>query len=476
MSEPVWIECPHCDSRLKLKNRNIVGKKVPCPKCKEPFRIEVPPESEAELEAFEDDFESFDHDDADEYSNEAVPVADGGYDDYEDDEYEDDDGYAAPSRSPRGKQPEQKSNGMVIGLAIGGGSLLVVGAVVGMYFAFSGGDAGQRNAAVATSAAAPPSQPAEAATDSPGDETDGADAAANGADAPAANGNGAAAPGAGNSAPALGGLGGGNRNLTDAQRQAIAERIRNNKDAKAGMKKAIEERKDDLQRETKWTAEMLEEFAADQRLPPDQRKFHPDGKRKRPGDAAPAKPQPAQQPVAQAATPQPATQPASTPVVTAAATQDAAPDPEKAAETAIRELGGRVNLNGDRRVDSVQLRNLEELSDDDLEHLQVFESLEKLDLGFSPIGDEGLAHLAELTQLKGLNLAGTNITNDGLEHLTGLKNLEHLSVQQTEISNRGIRHLTQLESLQNFFWGRSKIKQIGLKQLAKALPNCNIEQ
>jgi hypothetical protein len=354
---------------------------------------------------------------------------------------------------------------MVIGLAIGGGGLLVVGSVVGMYFAFSGGDAGQPNA-IAASAAASASAPDDAATDSPGDAPDGANVAANGADAPLANGNGAAAapgPGAANSAKADGsapamGLRGGNRQLSAAQRQAIAEHIRNNPDAKAAMAQSVEENKDDLQRVTKWTPEMLEEFAADQKLPPDQRRFYPNGQRKRPGDTPPAESKPAQQPVVVATTAQPVTQPAPAPAETAVATQDApAVNPEEEAAEAIKEVGGKLDLDSDRRVESVQLRSLEELSDDDLVHLQAFKNIEKLDLGFSPIGDEGLAHLAELTQLKGLNLAGTSITNDGLAHLTGLKNLEHLSVQQTEISNRGI-------------------KQIGLKQLAKALPNCNIEQ
>src|SRR5437762_4442523 len=42
MSEAISVECPQCGAKLKLKNRNSVGKRVPCPKCKKPFMVKVP--------------------------------------------------------------------------------------------------------------------------------------------------------------------------------------------------------------------------------------------------------------------------------------------------------------------------------------------------------------------------------------------------------------------------------------------------
>lgn len=41
MSEPLSIKCPNCGSGLKLKDYSLIGKKVPCPKCKVPFQIAV---------------------------------------------------------------------------------------------------------------------------------------------------------------------------------------------------------------------------------------------------------------------------------------------------------------------------------------------------------------------------------------------------------------------------------------------------
>src|SRR5262249_61545554 len=38
----ISVECPKCGAKLKLKNRSAVGKRVPCPKCKKPFVVELP--------------------------------------------------------------------------------------------------------------------------------------------------------------------------------------------------------------------------------------------------------------------------------------------------------------------------------------------------------------------------------------------------------------------------------------------------
>lgn len=41
----ISAQCPHCFAKLKLKNPDLVGKKVRCPSCEEPFRVEAPADS-----------------------------------------------------------------------------------------------------------------------------------------------------------------------------------------------------------------------------------------------------------------------------------------------------------------------------------------------------------------------------------------------------------------------------------------------
>ena len=85
----ISIHCPHCDGTLKLQNRNAVGKKVRCPKCQEPFVVEIPDEPEDEF-AVADEFDS--------YSQEAPA--------------EDDEEYAPPPRqsSKKGSKKKKKSS------------------------------------------------------------------------------------------------------------------------------------------------------------------------------------------------------------------------------------------------------------------------------------------------------------------------------------------------------------------------------
>lgn len=39
MSGQISTRCPHCSKKFKLKNESAVGKKVPCPQCKQPFVV-----------------------------------------------------------------------------------------------------------------------------------------------------------------------------------------------------------------------------------------------------------------------------------------------------------------------------------------------------------------------------------------------------------------------------------------------------
>lgn len=41
MPEPMLIKCPSCGSGLKVKDYSLIGRKIPCPKCKMPFLIDI---------------------------------------------------------------------------------------------------------------------------------------------------------------------------------------------------------------------------------------------------------------------------------------------------------------------------------------------------------------------------------------------------------------------------------------------------
>lgn len=40
MPSPITAVCPHCEKKLKVKKAELIGKKVKCPGCSQPFRLE----------------------------------------------------------------------------------------------------------------------------------------------------------------------------------------------------------------------------------------------------------------------------------------------------------------------------------------------------------------------------------------------------------------------------------------------------
>jgi hypothetical protein len=115
------------------------------------------------------------------------------------------------------------------------------------------------------------------------------------------------------------------------------------------------------------------------------------------------------------------------------------------------------------------------------EGLRVFEKMPQvLAIGFGDgdvIGDEGVAHLKSLSKLVELHLDSPRITDVGLAHLKGLKNLEVLTLTGPQITDASIAHLKGLVKLRSLFIPRTaKVSEVAMRDLAKALPNCDIKR
>ncbi|MBL6706888.1 MAG: hypothetical protein ISQ06_12305 [Planctomycetaceae bacterium] len=74
MPQPIEVYCPHCESTLKLKNRAVEGRIVPCPRCRKKFRIEIPAQAtydEYEYDAYEEEADAYEEYEAPRRSNRA---------------------------------------------------------------------------------------------------------------------------------------------------------------------------------------------------------------------------------------------------------------------------------------------------------------------------------------------------------------------------------------------------------------------
>jgi hypothetical protein len=117
MADLISIRCPKCKAKLKLKNRSAIGKKVPCPKCKQPFVVKPLPKPEdepdflSELDSFDEDYGLPDED----YGGPALPPIPG-----------------RRTSSRQGSRKRSQSTNWQKPALIAGGSLLGVVVLVGL--------------------------------------------------------------------------------------------------------------------------------------------------------------------------------------------------------------------------------------------------------------------------------------------------------------------------------------------------------
>lgn len=121
----VQIQCPHCQALMKLKSRDPLGKKVPCPKCKNPFVAKEKVAKPKPKPKPKDEFDEFD--DFEEIADYQPIGASAPKDEF--DEFDDFDDYAPRKKRRRAaKAPPKKSSnkGLKLGLIIGGSVLAVL--------------------------------------------------------------------------------------------------------------------------------------------------------------------------------------------------------------------------------------------------------------------------------------------------------------------------------------------------------------
>ncbi|MBS0202703.1 MAG: hypothetical protein JSS49_07370 [Planctomycetes bacterium] len=114
MPGPIKVTCPNCDATLKLKDDSKIGLRVICPKCSDPFVVEMPDEDESE------DYEE------EESINEELPRQRRRTDD------DDDEPGRRRSRSKKSSKPKGSSSAslLIIGGSIAAGFVLIVGLLI----------------------------------------------------------------------------------------------------------------------------------------------------------------------------------------------------------------------------------------------------------------------------------------------------------------------------------------------------------
>ena len=116
------------------------------------------------------------------------------------------------------------------------------------------------------------------------------------------------------------------------------------------------------------------------------------------------------------------------------------------------------------------------ITDQSLKQLQALRGLRSLDVsGCDKLTDECGAELARFPGLMTLYMARTSIGDRGLLGLSKTRSLKLLNLDYTELTDTSIPVLSQFKSLTNLHLFFNKLTADGVKQLATAMPWCEID-
>jgi hypothetical protein len=108
------------------------------------------------------------------------------------------------------------------------------------------------------------------------------------------------------------------------------------------------------------------------------------------------------------------------------------------------------------------------VTDDDLQHLALVDSLEVLTMGFLPnVTGDGFADLVALSKLRTIEIREAPIADERLKHLGRLAGLEHLTLAKTAITGAGLRHLANAPKLTRLELTESPVTDDGLRHVAR---------
>jgi hypothetical protein len=114
-------------------------------------------------------------------------------------------------------------------------------------------------------------------------------------------------------------------------------------------------------------------------------------------------------------------------------------------------------------------------TNDDLKHLAVLPSVERIWLSRTKVDDDGMPLLKACPKLNFLGLDELPITDAGISHLTAFQNLESLSLSGTKITDAGLEYLAKLPRLKEVWLRNTAITDAGYQKLQAALPDCQIQ-
>lgn len=139
----------------------------------------------------------------------------------------------------------------------------------------------------------------------------------------------------------------------------------------------------------------------------------------------------------------------------------------------LEQLGADIEKDDQGQVSSLMLHGAR-VTDETLDSIKGFGTLQKLYLKSTRVTNLGVEQLSGLLHLNELNLGGTNVTDEGLVHLKSLESLTMLYLDLTQVTDAGLDHLRELPRLRCLDLRKSKVTQTGIDSFKETRPDCEI--
>jgi uncharacterized protein (DUF952 family) len=136
---------------------------------------------------------------------------------------------------------------------------------------------------------------------------------------------------------------------------------------------------------------------------------------------------------------------------------------------------GMACFRESRRLKSLELSGMVQLTDEAMVHFQNCQDLTSLALDAVPVTDAGLASFKDCQHLTHLNLGRRRVGEKDMAQFKRNQGLKILHLSYSNLNDEVLGQLVSFPSLTSLGIVDSKVTEPGVKKLATALPGCRIE-
>tara|TARA_R110001592_G_scaffold133873_1_gene349270 strand:+ start:110 stop:1453 length:1344 start_codon:yes stop_codon:yes gene_type:complete len=135
-----------------------------------------------------------------------------------------------------------------------------------------------------------------------------------------------------------------------------------------------------------------------------------------------------------------------------------------------------TNLPAMENLIFLSLDEIENITDDGIQHISKHPNLQKLFLSYTNLTDVGLKSLQTLKHLNRFWIEGTKVTDAGMAGFRTMPNIAEVGIAYTEVTTDGLMELSGIRTLKKVgIRGCKQISLDGARKFKRQNPDCDVE-